>query len=158
MGMGDHVPEFMLVELRPALASVAAEPEERAEKPVEAVEAAVVPTDKPRRSRNRRKKGEARVDAAAPVEAPATEVVEAVTEAPAPVEQDEPVVKAPVEAAPAEAAAETLAEMPVTEAPATETPSAEPVADEAPKPKRTRRKKTDEAPVAAPQADADAEA
>ncbi|MFC3628587.1 DEAD/DEAH box helicase [Paracoccus angustae] len=150
VGMGDHVPEFMLVELRPALASIAAEPEERAEKPVEAVEAAA-PADKPRRGRNRRKKADPRTDAAAPAETPAAEAAEAVTEVPAPADRDEPAAEAP-EAAPAETAAEPAAGTSEADAPADEPPAAEPVAAEAPKPKRVRRKKA-EAEAAEPPAE-----
>ena len=150
MGMGDHVPEFMLVELRPALASLAAEPEDRAENPVETAEAAPAQADKPRRGRNRRKKAEARPDAAASVEAaaaglPETEAapVEAVSVEMASVEEA-PSDADPVQAAPAEAIApEAEAETPAPEAPVTEDP-AEPVAvEETPKPKRTRRKKAE---------------
>ncbi|GGF52919.1 hypothetical protein GCM10011402_01190 [Paracoccus acridae] len=151
MGMGDHVPEFMLVELRPALASLAAEPEDRAEKPVETAEAAPAQADKPRRGRNRRKKSEARPDAAASVEVaaaglPETEAapVEAVSVEMASVEEA-PSDADPVQAAPAEAIApEAGAETPAPEAPVTEDPAAEPVAvEETPKPKRTRRKKAE---------------
>ncbi len=151
MGMGDHVPEFMLVELRPALASLAAEPEDRAEKPVETAEAAPAQADKPRRGRNRRKKAEARPDAAASVEAaaaglPETEAapVEAVSVEMASVEEA-PSDADPVQAAPAKVIApEAGAETPVPEAPVTEDPAAEPVAaEETPKPKRTRRKKAE---------------
>ena len=38
MGMGDHVPEFMLVELRPALASIARDAREAPRQPAEAAE------------------------------------------------------------------------------------------------------------------------
>ncbi len=151
MGMGDHVPEFMLVELRRALASTSQESDDKP-RPAEAAQpvAAEAPADKPRRSRNRRKKADARTEA----EAPAVEAVEAVAEAPAPADLDEPVAEAPVseaapvqevaEAAPVEATAEPVAEMPATDALAVEAPAADPVAEDAPKPKRTRRKKTEE--------------
>ncbi|MDQ1900915.1 DEAD/DEAH box helicase [Paracoccus sp. WLY502] len=137
MGMGDHVPEFMLVELRPALASVAAEPEDRAEKPVETAEAAPAQpqADKPRRGRNRRKKSEARPDAPL-ADMPA---VEAVAEAPAPAETSPEAT--PLEAMPVEAV--TQEPVPVADAPVVLPQGADPVAEETPKPKRTRRKKAE---------------
>ncbi|MTE00063.1 DEAD/DEAH box helicase [Paracoccus sp. YIM 132242] len=188
-GMGDHVPEFMLVELRRALASTSQDSDDkpRAAEPAQPV-AAEAPTDKPRRSRNRRKKPEAVTETAAVVDTP-VEVVEAAQDAPAP---DMPASEPVAEQAPEAPVTEALAADPVaedapkpkrtrrkkTEAEAAETP-AEPAekpkrtrrkkteepaeaavaAEEAPKPKRTRRKKVDEAPAAAePQPNADAEA
>ncbi|WP_374298448.1 DEAD/DEAH box helicase [Paracoccus sp. (in: a-proteobacteria)] len=134
VGMGDHVPEFMLVELRPSLAAVASV-EKISAKPAEAVEpAAPESADKPRRGRNRRKKSEPKAEATAVAEAPA-QTSETVTEAPVPATEPE---AAPVEAAPIEATVEA----PVMETPVVDAP-AEPVTEEAPKPKRTRRKKAE---------------
>ena len=128
MGMGDHVPEFMLVELRRALASTSQESDDRPRRAEPAAPAPETQADKPRRGRNRRKKSEGVAEFAAvaetPVEAEAADLV-----------QDAPAPEMPVSAL-------------VTDQ-APEPPAADPVAEETPKPKRTRRKKTDEAEVLA---------
>nr|WP_207469104.1 DEAD/DEAH box helicase [Paracoccus fontiphilus] len=138
VGMGDHVPEFMLVELRPSLAAVAAD-RDAAAKLVEAPEPTMPEAaDKPRRNRNRRRKSDATADTAAVPETPVIETPDAVTETPAAEVPAPPAAPAPAE--PAEAAAET----PVPVAPL------EPAAEETPKPRRTRRKKAEPEAVEAP--------
>jgi superfamily II DNA/RNA helicase len=132
MGMGDHVPEFMLVELRRALASTSQDSDERA-RPAEPVQpvAADGQTDKPRRGRNRRKKPEAVAETTvmeSPVDTPAPEAVQ---ESPAP----ETPASDPVAEQASEASAPAAS--PVAD------PATDPVAEETPKPKRTRRKKAE---------------
>ncbi len=132
MGMGDHVPEFMLVELRRALASTSQDSDERA-RPAEPVQpvAADSQADKPRRGRNRRKKPEALAETAV-VESPVdTAALEDVQESPAPeTPANDPVAEQAPEAS-------TPAAGPVAD------PATDPVAEETPKPKRTRRKKAE---------------
>ena len=132
MGMGDHVPEFMLVELRRALASTSQDSDERA-RPAEPVQSvpADSQSDKPRRGRNRRKKPEAVAETAvveSPVDTAAPEVV-----------QESPAHETPASDPVAEQAPEasTSAAGPVAD------PATDPVAEETPKPKRTRRKKAE---------------
>ncbi|TBN42656.1 DEAD/DEAH box helicase [Paracoccus subflavus] len=141
MGMGDHVPEFMLVELRPALAAIARDSGETPEQPVESVPAGETLADKPRRGRNRRKKSEAMPD---------TSSETAVTDAPI-VLPDESIALETAASDPAgNAAPEAMPESSV-EAPAQET------VEKAPKPKRTRRKKAETEAEAVPDASAPAE-
>jgi superfamily II DNA/RNA helicase len=136
VGMGDHVPEFMLVPLRSAIEATARDSEDDtvqtvAEKPAPASSPAETqPKAKSRRSRRKSARGHADAGASAPVEATAAEVtVEAMTDAPADVA---PVI-ASEDAAPTNVPVETAE-----------------VAAEAPaKPKRSRRKKADPAPAAA---------
>ncbi|VDS08005.1 ATP-dependent RNA helicase RhlE [Paracoccus haematequi] len=140
MGMGDHVPEFMLVELRRALASTSPDSDDRP-RPAEAAAQpeAEGKADKPRRSRSRRKKAEPAVETAA-VETPIDAVApEAAQDAPAP-------------ETPASDPVEPAAEAPTPEAPEA---AAEPVAQEAPKPKRTRRKKAEVEAEAQPETPAE---
>ncbi|SNR53985.1 DEAD/DEAH box helicase [Paracoccus sediminis] len=187
VGMGDHVPEFMLVELRRALASVANDNGAIPEKPVEAASPAKAEAsaDKPRRSRNRRKRAEDRSESASP-EAAAVEALgesapqiaavqpDAVEPAADVSPVDQPVIEPAAEDAPRPKRTRRKKAEPETDgAPAAE-PAAKPkrtrraksdaavepapdaVAEDAPKPKRTRRKKADEVPVAASQDSADA--
>jgi superfamily II DNA/RNA helicase len=134
MGMGDHVPEFMLVELRRALASTSQDSDERA-RPAEPVQPVTADSqsDKPRRGRNRRKKPEAMAVAE-------TAVVESPVDIAAPeVVQESPAHETPASDPVAEQAPEasTPAAGPVAD------PATDPVAEETPKPKRTRRKKAE---------------
>ncbi|MGR3472098.1 MAG: DEAD/DEAH box helicase [Paracoccus sp. (in: a-proteobacteria)] len=161
VGMGDHVPQFMLVELRtePASSEPAAEPAAEVRPQPAQSEPAVKAAS--RRSRGRRK-ADAPAAEAAPEVAAQPEVVTAAAETPSQAE------------APASEAAETAAEVapkpkrtrrkktddaaPEAEAPKptrTRRKKAEPEAaaeEPAEKPKRTRRKKADDA--AAPEAEA----
>ncbi len=168
VGMGDHVPRFMTVELR-----ISPMPEEREERPEETPKAqpeAATPEQKPKRTRSRRKSAAEKAAEAAATEesapeAPAAEAPAASqdaapaaptgeeAEAPAKPKRTRTRKKAePAAEAPAEpqTEAEPAAEKPKrtrTRKPAAKTaPEAETAAEEAPKPKRTRRKKADDAP------------
>lgn len=146
MGLGDHVPQFMLVELRTALKSATEDrrPAPAAEAP--AAEARTDAAEQPRskRSRNRRRKDDAAEAAPAPQEQqPATEApVAAATEAPA-----EPLIVEAGDAAP-HPAPEEAAPKPRRrrKAVAEDTAPAEAEAP-APKPKRTRKPKAEAAPT-----------
>ncbi|MDO5646982.1 DEAD/DEAH box helicase [Paracoccus sp. (in: a-proteobacteria)] len=132
-GMGDHVPEFMLVDLRPSFEAIqraASQPE--VEDTPDTVEAAPEKTDKPTKSRRSRSRRKSAPDAA---DTPETQV----TEAPADTVETAPAVETPVET--------------TTETPAE--PAAEPAEAAPEKPKRTRRKKAE---PAAETADGDAPA
>ena len=172
VGMGDHVPRFMTVELR-----ISPMPEEREERPEEAAKPqpeAAQPEQKPKRTRSRRKSAaekaaEAAATEASAPEAPAAEAPaasqDAVPAAPTGDEAEapakpkrtrtrkkaEPATEAPAEPqAEAEPAAEkpkrTRTRKPAAKTTTEATPEAETPAEEAPKPKRTRRKKADDAP------------
>ncbi|RJL12780.1 DEAD/DEAH box helicase [Paracoccus siganidrum] len=164
VGMGDHVPEFMLVELRRALISAASGPDDAPETPeaAPAEAAAEKPAAKPKRTRRRK-------DSAAPE--PVAENAAAAPEAPVETVAPEAVIEAPVEAvadpiAAPEAAAEPAAKPKRTrrkKAEPAEATEAAPAPEEAPKPRRTRsRKKPEEAEApaeaaAAPEAETAAE-
>lgn len=120
VGMGDHVPRFMTVELR-----ISPMPEERPEEAPQAQPEAAQPEQKPKRTRSRRKSS-AEKAADKPVDAP--------------------VAEAPVVATPAETAAEAPARDVATDAASDAQPTGQ-VAEqpEAPaKPKRTRGRKKPE--------------
>ncbi len=127
MGMGDHVPQFMLVELRTA--EMTDTPEEVSAPPA-AAEAAE-PAANPRRSRGRRKSMATAPDAAAPEDV-AVEATELQTTAPAP--SAEPAPEA--QAATAAEAPQSAADARVAEA---EAPAAAPETGVA-KPRRGRKK------------------
>lgn len=122
MGMGDHVPQFMLVELRSAAPADDAATAETPEPAPDAKPDAAKPARRSRsRSRSRTQADAAQQDAA-PQDVAQPEAAEAVTEAPAPQET----APTPVEA--------------------TVPPVEEAVAE---KPKRRRSRKTEDAPIAA---------
>ncbi|TNH39523.1 DEAD/DEAH box helicase [Paracoccus haeundaensis] len=158
MGMGDHIPQFMLVELRSVGLSDDAPTETVAEAP------AADPAPKPaRRSRGRgRGKAQAETATEAPVEAQpkalqpdtvpadAAQVAQPVAETP--VQAEAPAVEPGAEPKPKRTRGRKKAETAETEAPAVE-----PVEETAPKPKRTRsRKPATDAAEAPAEAAADA--
>ncbi len=142
MGMGDHIPQFMLVELRSVGLSDDAPTETGAEAP------AADPAPKPaRRSRGRgRGKAQAETATEAPIEAqpeatqpesvPADAVQDAQPLAEAPVQAEAPAVEPAAEPKPKRTRGRKKVETAETDAPA-----AEPVEETAPKPKRTRSRK-----------------
>ncbi len=136
IGMGDHVPGFMLVELRPALASAETSDQADVTDDTPVAEApAEAPTKAPRRSRRRKETTQS-----APEAQPATEPAPGAEEAPA---AEAAAAEVSVTEAPVAEAAAPEAPVQVTEAPA----QPEPAAEVAPKPTRSRRKKVEPAPA-----------
>ncbi len=134
MGMGDHVPQFMLVELRPASLTSGSDASDDGEDKGTVVTTTEAPApaqaEKPaRRSRSRRR--------AKPAEdVTATESTENKAEAPATSEAEAASAPPPAETGAAET---TTVEAPATEAPVAQAPV---------KPKRTRRRKSETAAAA----------
>lgn len=186
MGLGDHVPDFMLVELRPALASVSRDAAIAPAAPEAAAGTADALAEQPQRGRGRRRKAEKPAIPAGPAEAAAPELppldpqpAEGAAPEPAPAVRDDATPPSGT-AQDAEAAApkpkrtrrkKAEGEVKAEEAPApVEKPkptrrkktadAVEPAAPDLPegepKPKRTRRRKSDALPEAQLSADADA--
>lgn len=187
LGMGDHVPEFMLRSFRPAIhaneeaerlarqtpaepetaqqlvAEAAEAPHESAATPVIETPAVEIPIETPAAAPAKRpRRSRVRKDAAPADVAAEVSDTDPAPEAPKPVEAAaETVAEAPATEAPATEAPATETLTP--EAPATETPAAKPVRKRAPrKPKVTEAETTTEVEVAAetaaePSAEAPAE-
>ncbi|MBU3028807.1 DEAD/DEAH box helicase [Paracoccus sp. XHP0099] len=172
VGMGDHVPQFMLVELRPPMDETESAPQAEARAEVVTAEPLPAPaTEKPARPKRSRRKPKATDEAivaaeSAPLEAVAAEAMaveapvtqpEAEPEADAAPAQEEVAEKpkrsrrkkAETEEPAAEAEEKPKARKPRARKAKPEEAPAEAEAEEAPKPKRSRRKKADEAEAVA---------
>ncbi len=137
MGMGDHVPQFMLVELRVVGLSDDAPAETVTEAP------AADPAAKPARRSRGRGHGKAQIDAEA--------IIDTAVDAQPDVAQDtQPMAEAPVEAVEPAADPKPKRTRGRKKAEAADAPAAEPTEEAAPKAKRTRSRKpaagTTEAP------------